>query len=174
MTTQAERTTSTSQELSFSKEGEALFKDLQTRYPNRQAVVIPALHLAQKEFGYVSVKAMEYIATRLDLPASKVLNSATFYSMFNRHPVGTNHINVCTGPPCALVGSDRIVRFFEKKLGIKVGETTPGGKFTLSRSECLASCGTAPMLDCNGKYYENLTDEVLEQLFEEWSNAAGE
>lgn len=154
--------------VAFSEEAEKRFQELLTRYPTKQAVVIPALHLAQKEFGYVSVRAMEYIAERLDLPASKVLNTATFYTMFNRRPVGEYHINVCTSPPCWLMGSDEVVTFLEERLGIKVGQTTPDRRFTLGRQECLASCGSAPMLECNGKYFENLTREKLEELLEKW------
>ena len=162
------------EELHFSKEAETEFQQLLTRYPTKQAVVIPALHLAQEEFGYVSVRAMEYVAQRLDLPASKVMSSATFYTMFNRHPVGKNHICVCTSPPCALVGSDKIVRFLEERLGVTVGETTPDKKFTLSRAECLASCGTGPMLGRNGEYFEDLDEQKLEKLLEEWSKTADE
>lgn len=160
------------EELRFSAKTEAEFQRLLTCYPDKQAVVLPALYLAQDEFGYVSVRAMEYVAERLGLPPSKVLNTATFYTMFNRHAVGKFHISVCTGPPCWLVGSDKVVKWFEEKLGIKVGETTPDRKFTLSRAECLASCGTGPCLDCNGKYFENLTEERLNSLLEIWSKAA--
>lgn len=171
---EAAQTQADNEELQFSEGAEAEFQELLTRYPTKEAVVVPALHLAQQEFGYVSVRAMEYVAQRLDLPASKVLSSATFYTMFNRHPVGENHICVCTSPPCALVGSDKVVRFFEERLGIKVGETTPDRKFTLSRAECLASCGTGPMLDRNGEYFEDLDEETLEKLLEQWSKTADE
>jgi NADH-quinone oxidoreductase subunit E len=156
-------------DIAFSPETEAEFQKLLQRYPNRQACVLPALFLCQEEFGYVSVQSMEYVAQRLDVPPAKVLSVATFYTMFRRHPVGEHHICVCTGPPCALVGSDRVLRFFEERLGVKVGQTTPDKKFTLDRSECLASCGTAPMLECDGHYYENLTEERLEELLAEWS-----
>lgn len=159
---------SSAEALRFSEATERAFQQLLTHYPDKQAMVLPALHLAQEEFGYVSVRAMEYVAERLGLPPAKVLSAATFYTMFNRHPVGTYHINVCTSPPCALVGSDRVVRFFEQKLGIRVGQTTPDRHFTLNRTECLASCGTGPMLQCNGRYYEELTDERLESLLESW------
>jgi len=170
----AEEQTEAAEELRFSERGEARFQELLKRYPTRQPMVIPALYLAQEEFGYVSIRAMEYVAKRLELPPSKVLNVATFYTMFNRHPVGKHQINVCTGPPCYLRGSDEIVAQLEKRLGIKVGQTTPDRQFTLGRSECLASCGTAPMLECNGVYHENLTPEALDKLIDEWSKDNGE
>jgi NADH-quinone oxidoreductase E subunit len=155
--------------LSFSPENENTFSELLTRYPNSQAAVIPTLYLIQDQIGYISVDAMEYVARRLDLPPAKVLSVATFYTMFNRHPVGDRQINVCTGPPCALLGADRVVEYIEDLLGITVGQTTPDKKFTLKRVECLASCGSGPMLECNGRYHEDLTGESLDALFDRWA-----
>jgi NADH-quinone oxidoreductase subunit E len=161
--------------LGFSTAAEQAFQTLLTRYPKEhlQAAVIPALHLAQEDFGYVSVRAMEYVAARLDMPASRVLSVATFYTMFNRHPVCKRQVNVCTSPPCFLMGSDWVVQKLEQRFGVKVGQTTPDKRFTLGRAECLASCGTAPMLECNGMYYENLTPEKLDELLDRWEQDAG-
>jgi NADH-quinone oxidoreductase E subunit len=161
--------------LRFSEAAEKEFQALLGRYPeeHRDAALIPALHLVQDDFGYVSVRAMEYVAQRLALPPSKVLAVATFYTMFNRHPVGRHQINVCTSPPCFLMGSDWVVKQIEERLGLKVGQTTPDKGFTLGRAECLASCGTAPMLECNGIYYENLTPEKLDELLDGWERDAG-
>jgi len=157
------------EELTFSAENEAEITKLLAQYPTKQAVLIPALYLAQEQYGYLSVAVMEMVAKRLDLAPSKVLNTATFYTMFKRHPGGKIHINVCTSPPCWLMGSDHVVKFFEERLGIKVGQTTSDKRFTLGRAECLASCGTAPMLECNGRYHENLTPDVLEKLMDDWT-----
>lgn len=164
-----EEKTDSAEELSFSSEREAKFQKLLESYPQRQAMLLPALHLAQEEFGYISVRAMEYVADRLDLPPSHVLSVVTFYTMFNRQPVGEKQIHVCTCAPCAVQGSDELVRHLEKRLEVKLGQTTSDRKFTLGRAECLASCDTGPMLECNGNYYENLTPETLDKLIDAWS-----
>lgn len=172
----SQESTGEAEVLRFSEQAESEFQALLQRYPKEhlQAALIPALHLAQDDFGYVSVRAMEYVAERLGLPASKVLSVATFYTMFNRHPVGRHQINVCTSPPCFLMGSDWVVEKLEERLGVKVGQTTPDKRFTMGRAECLASCGTAPMLECNGHYYENLTPEKLDELLDQWERDAGQ
>lgn len=157
----------------FSEKAEAEFQDLLTRYPNTLAAMLPALHLAQREFGWISVEVMEYLAVKLDVPAARVLNAATFYTMYNKQPLGKCHIQVCTTLTCALRGAYELIDHMEESLGIHLGETTPDGNFTLNEAECLASCGTAPMFQVamsDGKieYFENLTvegvDEVLEEL----------
>jgi NADH-quinone oxidoreductase subunit E len=158
-----------SEPVRFDETTEKHFLDLLDHYPNRQAALLPALHLAQRQFGYLSKDVMDYVSQRLELPPSQVFSVATFYTMFNRHPVGRHHITVCTSPPCAILGADKVVRHLEQRLGIRVGQTTRDRRFTLSKTECMASCGTGPMLDCNGHYCENLTIEKLNQLIEEWS-----
>ena len=159
----------------FSEEAEATFQDLISRYPNNLAAMLPVLHLAQSEFGWISVEVMDYVANRLDVHPTKVLNAATFYTMYNKQPIGKCHIQVCTTLSCALMGGYEIIDYLEDTLGIRVGETTPDGRYTLSEVECLASCGTAPMFQasfCDGEieYFENLdaerVDEVLKELNE--------
>lgn len=144
--------------LSFSPEALQEFDKIKARYPDghQRAALIPTLYLAQKEFGYISVEAMEYVAGLLDLPPAKVLHVATFYTMFNKRPVGTHHIQVCKSISCAVMGAFKLVDYLENKLGVAAGESTPDGKFTLWEVECLAACGYAPMLQCNEDYYENL------------------
>lgn len=160
--------------LQFSEKAEQEFQELLTRYPTKQAAMLPALLLAQAEFGWVSVEVMDFIAGRLDLPPAKVLTTATFYSMYNKQPVGKCHIQVCTTLSCAFRGGYELLEKLEAKLGVRRGETTADGNFTLSEVECLASCGTAPMFqvtDSKGEmeYFESLTtdaklDAVLEKL----------
>ena len=138
------------------------------------AVLLPALLLAQSQFGWVSVEVMDYLATRLDLHPAKVLSTATFYTMINKQPVGKCHIQVCTTLSCALRGGYAMLDTLEERLGISTGETDAAGNYTLVEAECLASCGTAPMFQVtfsDGKieYYENLADPgrldaVLEEL----------
>ena len=160
--------------LTFSSETEARFQTLLGRYPNRRAALLPTLYLAQDEFGYLSVEAMEYVADRLELPASKVLNVATFYTMYNKRPVGRYHVQVCVSISCALTGAYRLMRQLEKRLGIRVGETSDDAMFTLSEVECLASCGTAPMMQVNDDYHENLqTEEALDVVMRPMLQDAG-
>jgi len=154
--------------LEFSPETWQRFEELVGRYPKKEAALIPVLSMAQKEFGHLSLEAMEYVAKIMELPAARVYSVVSFYTMLNMKPVGKYHIQVCRTLPCALMGAERMTARLKKKLGIQVGETTSDGNFTLTEVECLASCGTGPMMQVNEDYYENLTeakvDDVLESL----------
>ena len=154
--------------LEFSPETWQRFEELVGRYPKKEAALIPVLSMAQKEFGYLSLEAMEYVAKIMELPAARVYSVVSFYTMLNMKPVGKYHIQVCRTLPCALMGAERMTARLKKKLGIQVGETTSDGNFTLIEVECLVSCGTGPMMQVNEDYYENLTeakvDDVLESL----------
>lgn len=129
------------------------------KYPNRRAALLPVLWAAQRAHGWLSTDVQAAVAARLDLPLSWVSGVATFYTMYYKKPVGRWHLQVCTNVSCMLRGSDEIVRCLEERLGIGLGETTPDGEFTLDEVECLASCGTAPMLQANDLYFENLDRE---------------
>lgn len=158
--------------LQFSEENEQKFNDLVSRYPNTQAALLPALLLAQSQFGWVSVEVMDYLAERLELNPAQVLSTATFYTMVNKQPLGKAHIQVCTTLSCALCGGYEIIEHLEERLDVRVGETTSDGKYTLAEAECLASCGTAPMFqitfsDGEIEYYENLSPESVDELIEE-------
>ncbi|MEO6419935.1 MAG: NAD(P)H-dependent oxidoreductase subunit E [Polyangiaceae bacterium] len=135
-----------------------------TRYPTKMAALIPALHLCQAQEGYVTEEAILYLSHRLDLPPAHVKGVVTFYTLFNQEPVGKHQVWVCRTLPCALRGSDDILRHCEKKLGIHAGETTADGKVTLRTAECLASCGTAPMMQVDKEYFENLTHEKVDEI----------
>jgi NADH-quinone oxidoreductase subunit E len=138
------------------------------RYPNKQAACIPALHLCQEQNGWVSPAVIDFVARRLDLSTAHVQGVVTFYTLFNQHPVGKHQVWVCRTLSCALRGSDAVLKHCEKRLGIHAGETTKDGKVTLRTAECLASCGTAPMMQVDKDYHENLTlqrvDEILDRL----------
>jgi NADH-quinone oxidoreductase subunit E len=142
--------------------------DIVGRYPLKQPACIPVLHVCQEQVGYCSEDVIEWVARRLDLPTSHVLGVVTFYSLLNQHPVGKHQVWVCRTLPCALRGSESILERCEKRLGIHAGETTADGKVTLRTAECLASCGTAPMMQVDKAYHENLTpgrvDEILASL----------
>jgi NADH-quinone oxidoreductase subunit E len=151
----------------FSPEALALAKSIITRYPEgkQKSALLPLLHLAQSEFdGWLSTDAMDYVASLLSIKPVEVYEVATFYTMFNLKPVGRCLIEVCRTGPCWARGADDIVEHIEKKLGISEGETTSDGMFTLKTVECLGSCGTAPMLQCGAEFYENLTNEKVDEL----------
>lgn len=155
----------------FSPAAKAKFEEIVTRYPIRRAAIMPTLWLAQEEFGWLSNDVLEYVAGLLGLSPAFTASVASFYTMYYKHPVGKHHVQVCTNLSCALVGSDRIVDCLRTRLGIEVGQTTPDGRFTLSVVECLASCGTAPMMQINDDFCENLnperTLEIIERLAQE-------
>jgi NADH-quinone oxidoreductase E subunit len=132
--------------------------------PDRRSVLIPALYIAQREFQYISPEVMECLAAELGLPVSEISGVATFYTMFNKEPLGKYHIQVCQNLTCSLLGAESLISYLEKKLGIACGQTTADGKFSLSRVECLGSCGTAPVMQINDDYYENLTAEKIDEI----------
>jgi NADH-quinone oxidoreductase subunit E len=157
-----------SQELKFSDAAMEEYREFLTHYPTRQAALLPTLWIAQREFGWLSDAAQEYVAKLMELPPAHVRAVVSFYTMFHRKPVGRYLLDVCTNLSCRLRGADRIVECISWRLSIRVGETTPDGKFTLGSVECLASCGTAPMLQLNqGEYYENLTEASTLKLIDE-------
>lgn len=135
------------------------------RYPTRQALLLPALHQAQEETRWLSAEVMDEIAAYVDMHPAKVVEVASFYTMYNLQPVGKYHLKICTNAACMLRGADELVEHCEKKLGIKCGQTTPDQRFTLMEEECLGACGTAPAMMLNDDYVENLTrgkmDEIL-------------
>jgi NADH-quinone oxidoreductase E subunit len=145
--------------VAFSPAAQAKFEEIVTRYPIKRAAIMPTLWLAQEQFGWLSHEVLEHVAGLLDLSPAFVASVASFYTMYYKQPIGRHHVQVCTNLSCALVGADRIVDCLRRRLGIDIGETTPDGRFSLSEAECLASCGTAPMMQINDDYWENLTPE---------------
>lgn len=149
----------------------ALVERIIARYPEgrKKSALLPVLHLAQAEFGgWLSADTMDYVAGLLELTPVEVYEVATFYTMFNLKPVGKCVLEVCRTGPCWLRGSEDIVAYIHDKLGISDGETSADGMFTLKTVECLASCGTAPVMQVGDEYIENLSvdnmDEVLNKL----------
>ena len=132
------------------------------RYPTRLAALIPALHRVQEQIGYVSDEAALDVAELLDVPPTRVREVVSFYTMFHAEKIGKHEVKICRNLACRMRGSEHIMRKAETLLGICAGETTPDGKFTLAHEECLAACGTAPVLWCNDQIVENLTEEKLE------------
>jgi NADH-quinone oxidoreductase subunit E len=157
--------------VTFSNETMTLIQSLIRRYPEgkQKSALLPVLHLAQAEFGgWLSVPVMDHVAAVLSIQPIEVYEVASFYSMFNLQPVGNCLIEVCRTSSCWLRGAEDVIHHIEKKLNIKVGETSADGKFTLKTVECLGSCGTAPMLQIGEEFHENLTMEKVDSLLERW------
>jgi NADH-quinone oxidoreductase subunit E len=150
--------------LEFSPEVYKKFDETLNRYPTKEAAILPVLYLAQQEFGYLGQEAIEYVARLMGQSPARVHGVVSFYTMLNTKPIGRHHIQVCRTLSCALRGAEQLTGFLKKTLGIEVGQTTADGRFTLSEVECLASCGTAPMMQINDDYYENLTDEKVTEI----------
>jgi NADH-quinone oxidoreductase subunit E len=156
--------------ITFTPETEALMRNLIRRYPEgrQKSALLPILHLAQAECdGWLSVPVMDKVAEMLGLRPIEVYEVASFYTMFSLKPRGKCLIEVCRTSSCWMRGAYDIVAHIEKRLGIKEGETTPDGRFTLRTVECLGSCGTAPMLQIGEHYHENLTLDKVDRLLEE-------
>jgi len=142
-------------------------EELKKRYPSPRAVVLEALWLWQDEHGWVSQEGMKEVGRLLEVPVHEVYGIVTFYTMYNRKPVGRHKLEVCTNVSCMLRNSERIVKHLEDKLKISVGETTPDNRFTLVEAECLGSCGTAPMMQVGDTYYENLDEATVDRILSE-------
>jgi NADH-quinone oxidoreductase subunit E len=138
--------------------------EIVSRYPLRRSALIPLLYLAQRDQGFITEAAMKEIAGLLQLTPPQVYETVTFYTMLNLKKVGKFHIQICKSLMCALVGSDTVIGWIKTKLDIAPGETTTDGLFTLSAVECLAACGTAPMMQINDDYYEQLTEEKVDRI----------
>lgn len=159
----------------FSDAAMALVQKIIKRYPEgrEKSALLPILHVAQAEFGgWLSPETMDYVASILNLKPIEVYEVASFYTMYNLRPVGKCVLEVCRTGPCMLRGSDDIIEYLEDKLSIKDGETTADGMFTLKTVECLASCGTAPMMQVGDNYIENLTCEKLDVILEDLKKSA--
>ncbi len=144
-------------ELSFSPEDRQLIARLRERYPQPDACIMPVLDLAQREFGHLSPEILALVAATLGVLPQRVHSTASFYSMYRFAAVGTYHFQVCSNLCCYLRGGEELLATLESELGIKVGESSADGRFTLSTVECLAACGTAPVLQLNGAYHEGMT-----------------
>ncbi|GAB1313979.1 NADH:ubiquinone oxidoreductase 24 [Madurella fahalii] len=152
----------------FTEQNEAIITEILKRYPPqyKKAAVMPLLDLGQRQHGFTSISVMNEVARILEMPPMRVYEVASFYTMYNRTPVGKFHVQACTTTPCQLggCGSDAIVKAIKEHLGIGQGETTPDGLFTFIEVECLGACVNAPMVQINDDYYEDLTPETMKSL----------
>jgi NADH-quinone oxidoreductase subunit E len=144
------------------------FEKLRERYPDgfESSLVLPCVRRIQEDRGYVADSDIEELATYLGVPQIQIEEVLSFYTQFRRKPIGRWHLQMCRNVSCSMRGAERLLGHVEDKLGLRPGETTPDGRFTLSTAECLGSCGTAPMMMVNDGYHENLTDAKIDELLE--------
>ena len=148
----------------FSRDAKKAMDDILKRYPDKKSAMLPVLHLAQDEFKVLSDDVIEYLSDIMGFSPAYIKGVVTFYKLFNTKPVGKYHIQLCTNISCSLLGSEDILAYLKEKLGLNEGEVSSNGKFSLTTVECLGSCGTAPVMQINDTYYENLTKEKVDEI----------
>jgi NADH-quinone oxidoreductase subunit E len=141
--------------------------ELKGKFPEKRSAILPAMHVVLEEVGFYNRDILKQVAGLLGLSEMEVNETVSFYTYFPKEGVGKYHIQICTNLSCMLLGAEELVSYLEEKLKINVGETTPDGLFTLSAVECLGSCGTAPVMQINQTYYENLTKAKVDQIIDE-------
>jgi NADH-quinone oxidoreductase E subunit len=152
----------------ISEQAKQRMRELAARYPAARSAVMPALYIAQDEEGYITQDALEAVAEAIGITVDDVESIATFYTMYYQRPPGKKVIKVCTSISCYLRNCDALVERLEHRLGIKRGETSDDGNYTLLTAECLASCGTAPVLQVNDEFVENVTLDMTDTLVDRW------
>ena len=152
--------------LEFSDKTKKKIDKIIARYPQKEAALLPVLHVIQKEFGQISAEEEILAASLLGISQVKVREVVSFYTMFNRKAVGKYHIQICSNLTCTLMGADNVLSFIEEKLGIKPGETTSDKKFSLSTVECLGACEQAPSMMINFDYYGYLDKEKINKILD--------
>ena len=156
----------------FTPEFETIAHEILSRYPVKKSALIPLLHLAQEQAGYVSEEAMQHIAELVEVTPAEVLGTCSFYEMFKLEPVGKFLVNICTNISCQLLGAEALLHHAEQTLQIKPGGTTEDGLFTLEDVECLAACTEAPCLQVNYRYRYRVTNDDIDRLFDDLRSGA--
>jgi NADH-quinone oxidoreductase E subunit len=141
-------------------------EEIKKRYPVPQAALMPVLYLVQDKYGWISEESISFVSKLLEIPEKDILGVVTFYEMFHLKPKGKYLIEICTNVSCMLCNAKMVKNTLENKLGLKNKETSPDSKFTLEEVECLGSCGTAPVISINDKYYDNLTEEKILKIID--------
>ncbi len=156
--------------IQFNDEELKQVEEIKKRYLKPSAALMPVLYMIQEKYGWISLEAMKYAANLLNLSEEHVLGVVSFYTMYNSKPIGKYHLQVCTNVSCMLRGAYDILKTIEQELNIKKGETTPDQKFTITEVECLGSCGTAPMIQINDDYFENLNHDSIKNILANLAN----
>jgi NADH-quinone oxidoreductase E subunit len=155
---------STGKPFQFDLERDAEFERLVKRYPTRESMILPSLWLIQEQEGWISQEAIGYVADRIGTWASAVYEAVTFYTMYQLHPMGRNHICVCRTLTCWLRGKQEIIDYLKNEIGITPGQISEDGRFSLEEVECLGHCGTAPVVQVNGEFHEDMNVDKLKAL----------
>ena len=158
----------------FSADRLAEINALVKRYPSAQSALLPVLHMAQEDFGYLPMEVQQLVADTLGLRLMAVREVVTFYTMFREQPTGKFLLEVCTNAGCMLNGADQLVAHTCKKLGIKIGETTPDGMFTVTEVECAGACGGAPVVQVNNVYHEKVDAAAMDKIIDGARGKGGE
>ena len=155
--------------LELSDAARAEIDEIVGRYPNPHASILPVMHVLQREHGFITVDAKEWVAERIGMAPSKVEEVLSFYTMLYTAPTGKKHLQLCRSLACSLRGEEEITEAIRGEIGIGPGECTEDGRFSFIKVECLGSCGTAPVVQVNDDYHEGLTPERMQELLREWS-----
>jgi NADH-quinone oxidoreductase E subunit len=150
----------------FSEKTRKKIDKIVARYPQKEAAILPLLHITQQEFGFISPDSEKLVAEILGIKPIRVREVVTFYTMLNREPIGKYYIQVCSNLSCALLGSEKLIDYLKEKLGIEPGQTTKDKKFTLSLVECLGACEQAPCMMVNFDYYGNLDKKKIDKILD--------
>jgi NADH-quinone oxidoreductase subunit E len=157
----------------LSDERKRRLEALRSRYPNPRAACLQVLHLAQEEHGQVDDEVVRFVSEALGMQVGAVEAVASFYTMYNRRPIGRYHLQICTNLSCSLMGAEHLRELLERELGVRAGQTTADGMFTWTEVECLASCGTAPVMQVNDDLHENLEPGKVKALLADLRAKAG-
>ncbi len=139
---------------------------IKAKYPDRRSALLPSLYIAQREFGWLSHEAMQYVAKTLNLPEAEVRGTSSFYAMFKHQPIGRHLIQLCTNVSCMILGAERLADMLVQKYGLQPNSTSPDGRFSLVIMECIGACGTAPAMLVNTDFHDNLTEKRIEEILE--------
>ncbi len=148
----------------FSETAVKEIEEIRAKYPSARAALLPAVYVAQREFGWLSPEAYKAVSTMLGIPAAVVRGVGSFYAMYKHAPAGRNIVQLCTNVSCMILGAERLVDFLKNKYGLEPGGTTADKKFSLVIMECIGACGTAPAMLVNDDFYENLTEKYIEEI----------
>ncbi len=142
--------------------------EIRAKYPNSRAALLPALYVAQREFGWLSPEAYEAVSDLLNVPKATARGVGTFYAMYKNRPMGRHLIQLCTNVSCMILGAEKLVDFLKNTYGVEPGGMSPDGRFSLVIMECIGACGTAPAMLVNDDFYENLTEMNLKETLEKY------